>query len=245
LTSKQKKFLDQWYEDFVQHPSQSTTPHESLIALAILIQARPQLIHEYISNKYSSTTHEPATCPTLKSTSLQPHSSTEPYSLTRANNHLPSATLALVEKFISTCHRRRPPTDGRRTVNSGPFRCSFSCGYRTKRVFDWRRHEETHEPQELWLCALCCQVKGDTQSEGDLYPQNPFLVNRKDKFLRHAKDAHQQWVPETVLEMSRVGYRPRVGGKCEVCGGAWESWDERCKHLLGHFEDEIERGCKR
>lgn len=248
LTDKQKEFVHQWCEAFAQRSSESTTSHECLNALATLIQARPQYIYEYISKKYNDLTREHLDTQKPISDITQDRqlsSPTEPYTLTKSNEHLPPETLILVEKYISTCHRRRPQTDGRRTVNSGPFRCTFGCGYRTKRAFDWRRHEETHEPQELWLCTLCCHIKDDAQTQEDLHSQNTFMVSRKDKFLRHVKDAHQKWVPEKVLEMSRVGYKPRVGGKCEICEERWDSWEERCKHVLGHFEDEGERSNRR
>lgn len=43
---------------------------------------------------------------------------------------------------------RSPPSfaNSRISVSAGPYRCTFGCRYRTKRTFDWRHHEETHEP---------------------------------------------------------------------------------------------------
>jgi hypothetical protein len=68
-----------------------------------------------------------------------------------------------------------------------------------------------------------------------------FLVSRKDKFLRHARDVHQEWKAERVLEMSRVDFRTREQEwKCVRARCVWEGqdWDERCRHVLGHFDDE-------
>jgi len=45
-----------------------------------------------------------------------------------------------------------------------------------------------------------------------------------------------------VLDLSRVDYRPSEELKCPMCGGRSKSWDERCRHVLGHFEEEVERG---
>ncbi|KAF1940814.1 hypothetical protein EJ02DRAFT_316734, partial [Clathrospora elynae] len=240
LNSKQKNFVRQWYDAFAHSESRPVLSSECMSALAILIQARPQLVFEYIKTTYPSHT-----C----SNSLDTNESAHPQrtsifpskpqgqddSLETANAHLLPATLHLVQKYITTCRRTRPKTDGRRSVNTGPYRCTFGCGYATKRVFDWRRHEETHEPQELWLCTLCSQQDTD----------KAFLVNRRDKFVRHVREAHEGWKAETVLGLSKVDYRPRGSLGCTICGEKSGGWDERCRHVLWHFEDEVQRGLRR
>lgn len=241
LTKKQQRFLRLWHEDFAQADSSSAMVEECTTALATAMQTQPGLVFDYIErrrkgseehDKELGNLHEEHS-PSYQSQASE--ASTEPYTLSKANDHLPQPTLALVEKYISACRRRRSPTDGRRSVNSGPFRCTFGCGYRTKRVFDWRRHEETHEPQELWLCTICAR--------SELH--NPFLVNRKDKFLKHAADKHTHVAAEEVLQKSKLPFVPRAELGCTYCGEESGTWDERCRHVLGHFEDEMERGMKR
>ncbi|KAH7401655.1 hypothetical protein BKA66DRAFT_405447 [Pyrenochaeta sp. MPI-SDFR-AT-0127] len=256
LRPKQRKFVRQWFDAFVKSESKVILSNEAMNALATLTQAPPQLIIDYIKNTYTNPTEVGA------GTSIRPldtdpsrqrtlSCSQESYTLTTANKHLLPATLALVTKYIMACRRPRPGIDGRRTVNTGPFHCTIGCGYRTKRSFDWRRHEETHEPQELWLCTLCSPTNTheDTQTDGGknriTFRKEPFLVSRKDKFLKHAKESHKEWEPEKVLGLSKVEYKPSVDLHCPKCGTGSKTWDERCKHVLGHFEDEAEQTSKR
>ena len=252
LDSDQKDFIRQWYTTFAKSKSQTLLSSDSMSALSTLTQARPQLILAYIRDLCSdiSDSNQPPIIQEYGTVSTQQHLSSciqKPYILSTANDHLPQTTLHLVNKYINTCRRIRPRTDRRRSVNSGPYRCTFGCGYRTKRTFDWRRHEETHEPQELWLCTLCQKHsdKMDEQKDTDGSRKEPFLVSRKDKFLRHARECHKDWLSERVLDISRVDYRPRGELDCPRCGVRSRSWDERCRHVLGHFEDEVEQGVKR
>ncbi|KAH7389489.1 hypothetical protein DE146DRAFT_619633 [Phaeosphaeria sp. MPI-PUGE-AT-0046c] len=241
LTKKQQRFLRLWYEEFAQSDAGPALLERCSAALATAIQTQPDLVFDYIGRRRKGSEDDDTGLDILHDDSTPPHRrqdsdpEPEPYLLAKANSHLSKATLALVEKYISACRRRRSPNDGRRSVNAGPFRCTFGCGYRTKRVFDWRRHEETHEPQELWLCAIC--------SRSDVH--NPFLVNRKDKFLKHAADKHTHVGAEEVLHKSKLAFVPRAELGCPHCGEDSANWDERCRHVLGHFEDEVERGMKR
>jgi hypothetical protein len=230
-----RRLLQQWYTDFIQPDKTDLPPVEHIDALAMLIQAQPQLITQHIDQKCkgSNAVEDTKNPKSQYQTSPPPETSPDPtYSLAKANHHLDSLTLALIEKYISTCRRRRSPNDGRRSVNTGPYHCTFSCGYRTKRTFDWRRHEETHEPQELWLCSVCSI-------------STPFLVNRKDKFLKHVADKHGARDVEQVLEKSKVAFVPRAKLGCRICGERSASWDERCRHVLGHYEEEVEREVRR
>jgi hypothetical protein len=242
LTSKQKSFLWQWHRDFGQAGCDLSLSNERIRGLATAIETSPQLTAQYIKVQHKNhiDTGQPSDVKRPRNVRLEHHFLTrrpsDIHSLADANPHLSTTTLSLVERYVAACRRRRSQTDGRRSVNKGPFRCTFGCGYETKRAFDWRRHEETHEPQELWLCNICRQR--DTL--------NPFLVNRKDKFLRHVSDKHGEVGVEEVLDKSKVDFRPRAVQGCPLCEleKSW-SWDERCKHVLGHFEDEVERGARR
>lgn len=241
LTKKQERFLRLWQEDFSQPDAERALVEERTTALATAMQTHPDLVFDYIERRRKGSEDSGHAMVDLDENSSPSYTRQdsdgegEAYTLSKANRHLTPPTLALVEKYVSACRRRRSPTDGRRSVNTGPFSCTFGCGYRTKRVFDWRRHEETHEPQELWLCSIC--------SRNDVH--NPFLVNRKDKFLKHAADKHTQVGAEEVLNKSKLAFVPRAELGCTVCGVDSASWDERCRHVLGHFEDEVERGMKR
>jgi hypothetical protein len=238
LTKRQHRLLRQWYEDFAQPDVAPSLSDEHMIAFATAIQARSELVIDYVRRRRRSIASAGYAVQNEQQACRSPgtvRTSTELYTLAGANSHLLPPTLNLVNKYVSACRRRRSSNDGRRSVNSGPYRCTFDCGYRTKRAFDWRRHEETHEPQELWLCCICSQTDMN----------NPFLVNRKDKFLKHASDKHATSGPETVLDKSKLAFVPRAELGCRYCGEECGNWDERCRHVLGHFEDEVERDVKR
>ncbi|KAH8730072.1 hypothetical protein GQ44DRAFT_747083 [Phaeosphaeriaceae sp. PMI808] len=226
-----------WYENLVQREAESNIPNDRMDALATAISAPPQLVTEFIQSRRSSNddTYQDSGSErqgrAISPSRRMSDSDSESYSVIEANNHLPPMILKPVEKYVSACRRRRSQNDGRRSVNTGPFRCTFGCGYRTKRAFDWRRHEETHEPQELWLCSLC--IQRDTQ--------NPFLVNRKDKFIKHVTDKHGGWGADKALAKSKVEFVPRAELGCSFCNVESINWDERCRHVLGHYEDEVER----
>lgn len=235
LSQAQQRLLRQWYQDFAHPDVAPDLPDARIASFASAIETQKELVADYIEQRRegSDTSYDMADVDqTFTDIHRSTEPSTQPYTLSNANNHLPPLTLSLVEKYVSACRRRRSQNDGRRSVNTGPYRCTFGCGYRTKRVFDWRRHEETHEPQELWLCSICAS-------------DNPFLVNRKDKFLKHAADKHGGVPAEGLLEKGKVPFVPRGQLGCGVCGVESASWDERCRHVLGHFEDEVERGLKR
>lgn len=235
LTPRQKKFIRQWYETFASEQSRSFPVHEKITALATLVQTSSQSIVEYLNKKYFDYDRNSVSIGRQTSTSpyLPDHIGRRDhhisYNLKEANRHLPPHIISLVEKYVNASQRRRAQSDGRRNVNNGPYLCTYGCGYRTKRAFDWRRHEEIHEPQELWLCHLCCQNN----------EQNPFLVNRKDKFLKHVKDAHKDWEPETVLDMSKVDFHANFNPQCPLCRESTTSWEDRCRHVLAHYDDGI------
>lgn len=237
LATKQKRFLQLWYEDFAQLNIDSSLSSDYMTALAKVIHTEPRLVFDFIDQRRKSI-HQTGQSSGLGDNVRRLSQSSEALRgsdgspSTEANDHLPPMTLNLVEKYVFACRRRRAQTDGRRSVNQGPFRCTFGCGYRTKRAFDWRRHEETHEPQELWLCIVCNM-------------NNPFLVNRKDKFLKHVSDKHRDHVAEKLLDDSKLAFVPDAVLACPICKAESDSWDERCRHVLGHFEDEVEKGMKR
>jgi hypothetical protein len=237
----QHQFLHQWYENFVQPNIVPVNSDEHMVAFAKAIELDPKIVVDYVRQRRRKPTTQDCHMEARQQDSDSAQSigaglpKSEPYTLTKANNHLSPTILPIVDRYVSTCRRRRSQNDGRRSVNTGPYSCTFSCGYRTKRAFDWRRHEETHEPQELWLCKICRQ--------NDIH--NPFLVNRKDKFLKHVTDKHVDLAAETVLESSKLDFVPRAELGCRLCEEVSDTWDERCRHVLGHFEDQVERSMKR
>lgn len=235
LTEEQDGLLQKWYQDFARPDIVPAVSEEHMVAFAKAIQIDQYVVIDYVGQRRDNKHAKERDTDLRQHDQASARSIEEPYALTKANNHLSPSILPIVDRYVSTCRRRRSQNDGRRSVNTGPYRCTFGCGYRTKRAFDWRRHEETHEPQELWLCMICRQ--------NDVH--NSFLVNRKDKFLKHVTDKHAELAAETVLEKSKLDFVPRAELGCRHCGEESASWDERCRHVLGHFEDKVERSMKR
>ncbi|KAH5329980.1 hypothetical protein HBI23_129050 [Parastagonospora nodorum] len=241
MTKEQSGLLQRWYKGFARPEVAPTLHDDRIVAFATAIRSEPRLVINYVRQRRNSNDTMKRIAEDQDTEESPPRSgkkedpTPEPYTLTTANKHLPPTILPIVERYVSGCRRRRSQNDGRRSVNTGPYRCTFGCGYRTKRAFDWRRHEETHEPQELWLCDIC----GQTDSH------NPFLVNRKDKFMKHVADKHAEVAADTVLDKSKLEFVPRTELGCRYCGEESASWDERCRHVLGHFEVEVEKSMKR
>jgi len=144
------------------------------------------------------------------------------------NDHLPREIIQLIESHLETCSNKQARNNGRRRGNAGKYDCTFNCGYRTKRAFDWKRHEENHQPQNFWLCSVC------SQQEIPRY----FLVHRHDKLLKHIQDNHETYNLEDVVKSSEVAYKASFKLQCGFCGYTFKSWEERNKHILQHFDSE-------
>jgi len=245
MTKEQSGLLQQWYKGFARPEVAPILHNDRILAFATAIQSEPGLVINYVRQRRNSNDTMKRSADEQDVEETPPRSenpdtpSPEPYSFATANKHLPPAILPIVESYVSGCQRRRSHNDGRRSVNTGPYRCTFGCGYQTKRAFDWRRHEETHEPQELWLCDICPH-------------HEPFLVNRRDKFLDHVarKHAgkHAGVTADAVVDRCKLEFVPRpmlvcpasVRLECEEKRAGRTGWDERCKHILGHFDDDDE-----
>ncbi|ORY08931.1 hypothetical protein BCR34DRAFT_469593, partial [Clohesyomyces aquaticus] len=232
ITNKQKRFIQKWHRDFVKDQGNPYLSSEDIAALATLLKVPVYAVHEYIHRKYISPPAAQSTT-NFQLDAAQPHmnqtgskNSNSGYSIRGANAHLSPEDLRLVEAYVKGAKRPRARKDGRRKKNEGPFQCTFGCGYRTERAFDWRRHEETHEPQELWLCHLCRQTR----------EKSPYLVNRKDKFIKHAKHVHKGWEPEHLLSMSNTSFNANMDPECPFCDEHFNSWEDRCQRILAHYE---------
>jgi hypothetical protein len=233
LLSIQQRQLDlQCGLAFRKSDANNVWRERSVIGLAAGIEPVPQSSLDYSKQHYGNSSNSEMTRRSASNRRSCFRSHSDSLGLTKdftdASASTTSTMATLINNYVLACQRPRPKLDQRRSANTGPYRCTFGCDYRTGRNSDWRRHEESHEPQALWLCELCCQID----------PLRPFLVNRKDKFLSHVKARHNGYRPEEVLVTSRVPFAPKIA-ECPYCYAGltpknW-SWDERCKHVLQHF----------
>ncbi|KAF2086169.1 hypothetical protein K490DRAFT_15678, partial [Saccharata proteae CBS 121410] len=134
---------------------------------------------------------------------------------------------------------------GRRTrKNVGELCCTSKCGYRTTRFDDFVRHEEIIQPQEYWCCRQCLAHSPE---------QHPFITHRKDKFTGHIHKCHGDILPQKgkrgddevkrtidrVRNESRVPYTAPFKSTCGFCGQLQRCWQDRNKHVVGHFKGSI------
>jgi len=89
----------------------------------------------------------------------------------------------------------------------GIFECTFGCGRKFQRVWEWERHEQAVQPDKFWFCWSC----GDVNN-----PSLECLYMRKDKFVSHIKSQHDEDVAE-VLVQSKVAYTPPFRERCGFC----------------------------
>ena len=217
LTNEEEEFIKSW----VRLNQKLFVTDKEVDALSTLFNAPSHLVRNYVVGSVM------ASGKVTKGYTYRKDRISCSYSLEEANQHLPQDKLDMVNKYVLSLQKRGPSNEGRGGVNLGPFKCTFGCGYLTKRASDWRHHEESHEPQELWLCHFCLEEK----------EPNPFIVNRREDFLSHVETHQENLDPKEALEMSKVDFRPNIQTQCPFCFESLESWDERCKHIVSHFDD--------
>ena len=125
---------------------------------------------------------------------------------------------------------RRPPcTDEKSLPSNSMYQCTLGngCSQYFKAKGDWKRHENTHFPQEFWLCG-----------SGSCASNNRFL--RKDRFLEHCNKAHPE--AEITSESSNCFRYDVVGSQwpreCPYrsCGkNNFPTFDDRLEHVAKHY----------
>ncbi|OCK78056.1 hypothetical protein K432DRAFT_302812 [Lepidopterella palustris CBS 459.81] len=243
VSKKQSKFIRKWYRDFVENQQFPLGDDEFLTAdkisaLAILIKLQPRTVHDWITKNLMGTNATVTSTEDHRYTWTSQRRAEETTALglhppqaqvTDDIQPLPDEILELIQNHERARNRVRTTSDGRRRVNRGKYECTFRCGYRTKNVFDWKRHEENHQPQNFWLCTVC------RQSDQPI----DFLVHRSDKLLKHAQEKHKGRDPKDILNTSKLDYIAGFKSPCGFCGHPFSSWEDRNKHILDHFDGQI------
>ena len=236
VTIKQRNFIRRWHRGFLgKRGQQAYLSNNHVKALATLIDLQPQTVHNWICQNSmdlsGSTQPEEAFLFPGPDQAPREYSSQTPngpdISKPNGNSHLPREIIQLIESHVEACNNKQVRNEGRRRVNVGKYECTFSCGYRTNHAFDWKLHEESHQPQNFWLCTVCSQEK-----------RTIFLVRRADKLLKHVQDKHADSNPRDVIKSSKLAYKARFQPQCGFCGYAFNSWEDRNNHILCHFDGE-------
>ncbi|KAF2496272.1 hypothetical protein BU16DRAFT_459527 [Lophium mytilinum] len=113
------------------------------------------------------------------------------------------------------------------------YRCTAKCGYRTNSREHWKLHEETHQPQEFYICGICKH-----KPEGEKYA----VFGRHKELLFHIRHEHPDRDAEDIVRQSKQDYVAGFKRRCGFCGDRFLTWDLRNEHILEHFDSMHERG---
>ena len=117
----------------------------------------------------------------------------------------------------------------------GVFVCTFGCGWSHNTKANWKRHERTHYPQEIWLCRHPkCASKNEKKR----------VSLRADLLRRHHREHHKgegeltdQQLEDCCINVPDSSF-PR---ECVYlhCGHRFSSFEDRLSHHaihLGNFD---------
>ena len=112
-----------------------------------------------------------------------------------------------------------------------PYACTSRCGAKFKSKGEWKRHEETNYPQELWYCCIgTCKSK----------PAKKRVSFRKDHYKNHLIKQHgyiqvtNQDLRESRFPINSLFSRQCIFQNCDEC---FEDWKERTNHIAKEFEE--------
>jgi len=127
-----------------------------------------------------------------------------------------------------------PETPTSSQKGQGKYVCT-SCKRGFNRKGDWKRHEESHDPQNFWTCLLGEPAKLSATGWTCVFC-NLFKANRPD-MVAHLINEHKIHVCKTKKLEARTFYRKdklkqhlqQVHALSENCSTLWESWHQKPK----------------
>ncbi|KAH8672073.1 hypothetical protein BGZ60DRAFT_563558 [Tricladium varicosporioides] len=158
-----------------------------------------------------------------------------------------------------------------RSFNKAPqsFPCTFiRCRRSFKAFSDWKRHEETHYPQEHFMCLRC--IEPPFQFNGNavcgfcntvfgplsnlpahyLYcesaQQGGKTFARRDKMTAHLRECHivESTAAKDLSEDWKYPILSDWPRQCSFCAKIFQTWGERLLHLADHFKPRDDRPSK-
>ncbi|KAF2808463.1 uncharacterized protein BDZ99DRAFT_370060, partial [Mytilinidion resinicola] len=142
------------------------------------------------------------------------------------NDHLPQEIRRSIEQYIAMCGRQRA---FHRDLSGDEYayECIAKCGYRTNSRDHWKLHEETHQPQEFYICGICKDKSGE---------EKYVVFGRRKELLFHIRHEHPDQDAEGIVKQSKQDYVAGFKRNCEFCGDLFITWDSRNEHILAHFD---------
>jgi hypothetical protein len=137
----------------------------------------------------------------------------------------------LIERAISKAGKGCSAIKKKET-NEGNQQCIYrpSCRPRFIDFYNWQRHIEISQPQNIWFCRRCGNIE---------HPTAKNLLTRKDKFLNHLRKCHTDWDNPEALMACKISYDAPFKKRCGFCGRnefLATSFEHRLRHIMGHFK---------
>ena len=122
-------------------------------------------------------------------------------------------------------------------ATNGKWKCTLGCNWSHKDKGNWKRHERTHYPPEIWLC-------NHSDCSNKTYRARASF--RKDLAKRHFRSKHNQELNDSEIEIYRKvvpdSLFPR---RCCFynCDHNFATFDDRSSHIETHLqrEDQIDK----
>lgn len=153
----------------------------------------------------------------------------------------------------------QPRPTARERQGDEKFQCTVcSRGFRYQ--CDWARHEETHDPQKVWICMpdgprlfntgdITCPFCGESNPRDEHLtsehkanlclekPEGQRSFNRSDGLVRHMKEFHGASIHTAPSSWVKPKYE--IGDPHFWCGFCQKllhtTWDSRLKHVGDHY----------
>ena len=119
----------------------------------------------------------------------------------------------------------------------GKWKCTLGCGWSHRDKGNWKRHERTHYPPEIWLCNHPDCLNKNHQARASF---------RKDLAKRHFKSKHNQELKDSEIEIYRKVVPDSLFPRSccfQNCDHSFATFDDRSSHIETHLqrEDRIDK----
>ena len=173
--------------------------------------------------------------------SEQPAVPSAPSVSLRSSQETYDARKAVADKYVT--NKSQVPCNMAPALEApgGLFHCPYApCNFGHSRHDEWKRHLESRQPQQVYVCYLCYGPQGNRKDK------RPSVEHRRDKHMKHLRDVHKVEDTASHLPLSCFEYSGNFTRQCiyrfkedgRVCGATIDSWGHQIKHLAAHYKSE-------